>query len=356
MVRVLNVVTSLGYAGVETVIMNYYRHIDTNIVQFDFAITAASKQRFEDEIIVKGGVIHRLPPRSKKPLHYMKELEKIVADNKYKIVHIHKNSASMAMHAFAARSGGATKIIGHSHNTRCDVMWQHYMFRYFVNGLLTDRFACSEEAGKWIFGKHPFKVINNAVDTERFKYSTEARKHIRSEIGLTDEIAVGFVGRLMEQKNIVRLIDIFYEITRIVDNTALIVVGNGPLNCELENRIRELCIENKVKRLGIRNDVNEIYSAMDVFLLPSLYEGLPVVLVEAQATGLPCVISERVPKIDIDGLVETISLEQDNAFWAQRVLDFLSQNKDFRKSRKKEVAAAMYDINVEVEKLQAFYE
>ena len=161
MVRVLNVVTSLGYAGVETVIMNYYRHIDTNIVQFDFAITAASKQRFEDEIIVRGGVIHRLPPRSKKPLHYMKELEKIVADNKYKILNIHKNSASMAMDAFAARSGGATKIIGHSHNTRCDVMWQHYMFRYFVNGILTDRFACSEEAGKWIFGKHPFKVINN---------------------------------------------------------------------------------------------------------------------------------------------------------------------------------------------------
>ena len=354
MVRILNIVTSLGYAGVEAVIMNYYRHIDTDKVQFDFAITAQEKQRFEDEILTMGGVIHRLPPRSKNPMNYISGLTKIVKENHYKIVHIHKNSASMAMDAWAARKGGATRIIGHSHNTRCDIMWQHYIFKPFANILLTDRFACSEDAGRWIFGNKSFRVINNAVDTERFQFSTDARTCIRRELGVTDEIIVGFVGRLMEQKNVIRLIDIFYEISKIDGRAVLIVVGDGPLNQEIQNRIKELSLDSKVRLLGIRNDVEDIYSAMDVFLLPSLYEGLPVVLVEAQATGLPCVISENVPTIDIDGLTEVVDLEEDSAYWAKKVLS-VAKNFYLRRSRKTEVASAMYDISVEAEKLQDFY-
>lgn len=288
-------------------------------------------------------------------MNYISGLTKIVEENHYKIVHIHKNSASMAMDAWAARKGGATRIIGHSHNTRCDIMWQHYIFKPFVNILLTDRFACSEDAGRWIFGRHKFMVLHNAVDTERFKFLADARTSIRREIGVADEIVVGFVGRLMEQKNVIRLLDIFHEIIKINSEAVLLVVGDGPLKKKMEDRIKELSLERNIRRLGIRNDVNEIYSAMDVLLLPSLYEGLPVVLVEAQATGLPCVISNKVPKIDIDGLTEVIELEKDNAFWAEQVLSEASNSINSRRSRKKEVESVGYNIDKEAKRLQDFY-
>ena len=226
----------------------------------------------------------------------------------------------------------------------------------FVNILLTDCVACSEEAGRWIFGRHKFIVLHNAIDTERFQFLVDARTRIRREIGVTDEIVVGFVGRLMEQKNVIRLLDIFHEITKINEKAVLVVIGDGPLSQKMENRIKELSLERNVRRLGIRNDVNEIYSAMDVFLLPSLYEGLPVVLVEAQATGLPCVISNKVPRIDIDGLTEIIELEKDNAYWAERILSEASiYSINSRRSRKKEVESVGYDIDKEAKRLQDFY-
>lgn len=352
MIRVLQVIGSLGYAGVEAVVMNYYRHIDIEKVQFDFISCSPVKQRYDDEILSRGGYIYRLPSRSRKPLSYMKELHKIIRENKYQIVHIHQNSASMAMDAIVARSCGVKAVIGHSHNTSCNVLWQHYLFKPFVNLFLDYRFACSEAAGRWVFGKRKCQVLHNAIDIKKYEFDSEVRHKYRTEFNLKDKFVIGFIGRLHPQKNCFRILDIINEIQKKIDVT-LVMIGDGEEREEIENYIKEKYLTEKVLLLGKRDDVSSWYSVMDVFLMPSLYEGLPVVLVEAQASGLPCVISDKVPCVDIIQKLEVISLEQDNAVWCERIIN---ANTSERLNVREQFENAGYDIETEAKKLQRLYE
>ena len=352
MIRVLQVVGSLGYAGVEAVVMNYYRHIDKEKVQFDFITCSKEKQRYDDEILQAGGRIYRLPSRSRKPIQYMKELKRVLLDNNYEIVHIHQNSASMCMDAIVAKKCGVKTIIGHSHNTSCNVKWQHYLFRPFVNWYVTDRFACSQAAAIWIFGnKKNVKIVNNAISTDLYKWSEIKREKVRKELNIQDKFVVGFVGRLHEQKNPYKMIDIFKEIKNKESKACLLLVGDGPERNNLEKVIQERNLENDVIFLG-RRDVNFLMMAMDVFLLPSLYEGLPVVVVEAQAAGLKCVISENVPTPDLMGLVKIVKLMDSDEIWAKNVLE---ENYFDRSSAQEYVIKGNYDIKCEAKKLECFY-
>lgn len=346
MIRVLQVIGSLGYAGVETVVMNYYRHIDRDKVQFDFVTCSEKPERFDNEITNMGGVIHRLPSRSRKPIDYIKVLTNVIEKNNYKIVHIHQNSASMVMDAFAAKKCRVPVIIGHSRNTRCNVLWQHYLFKPFVNLLIKRRFACSEGAGHWIFGNRPFTVINNAVDIDAFRYDPESRQRLREELGVSG-IVIGFVGRFHEQKNVMRILEMFSKVLEKNDDAYLVMVGDGPLYKEVEERAGD-----RVLLLGKRSDVPKLLSAMDVFLLPSLYEGLPVVLAEAQASGLPCVLSDAYPAIDLIGRVKVLSLEETNDIWAEEILSF----DDFDRTVAPQLVGKNgYDISEEAQKLQNYY-
>lgn len=229
----------------------------------------------------------------------MSELRKIIKRNGYNIVHIHQNSASMAMDAIVAKFCGCHTIIGHSHNTFCNVLWQHYLFKPIVNKVLTHRFACSKEAGEWVFGNKNVSVIHNAVDTAKFTFHETVRERLRNELGVNREFVIGFVGRLHEQKNLFRLLDIFTNVSKRKENVALLLIGEGPQDRELKEYAKKQGIFDKVQFLGRRDDISEILMAMDVFLMPSLYEGLPVVEVEAQASGLTCIISDKVPEIDL---------------------------------------------------------
>lgn len=213
MTRVLQVIGSLGYAGVETVVMNYYRNIDRTKVQFDFITCSQKPERYDDEILGMGGRIFRLPSRSRNPFSYMRALRKVIADNKYRIVHIHQNSASMAMDALVARICKVPVVVGHSHNTKCNVVWQHYLFRPLINPLLTHRFACSKEAGEWVFGdKTDVRIVNNAVDVNRYSFKEEARNALRMDLSLQNTYTIGFLGRLHEQKNLFRLLAIYEKV------------------------------------------------------------------------------------------------------------------------------------------------
>ncbi|MCH5249115.1 MAG: glycosyltransferase family 1 protein [Lachnospiraceae bacterium] len=348
MIRVLQVIGSLGYAGVESVVMNYYRYINREKVQFDFVTCSSSPERYDDEIMRLGGVIHRLPSRSGKPFQYMKELKKVIKENGYKIVHIHQNSASMAMDAIVARKCKVPAIIGHSHNTRCNVLWQHYLFKPFVSGLLTHLLACSEDAGQWVFGNNAFTVINNAIDLDIYKFDKDSREQIRQELGLIGTV-VGFVGRLHEQKNVLRMIDFFKAVHKEQADSSLVIIGDGPLKEEVERRAKDI---PNIFILGKRDNVPKFLSAMDVFLLPSLYEGLPVALVEAQAAGLPCVVSNRYPVIDLIGKVKILSLEETDEVWAKAILDVEAGD---RSAATKLVSKNGYDIVLEAEKLLYFY-
>lgn len=182
--RVLQIHGSLGWAGVETVIMNYYRNIDRDKVQFDFTSCSSVKQRLEDEIIKGGGNIYRLPSRNRHPVSYMIGLYRLLREKNYKIVHIHQNSASMAMDAFVAKISGVKCIIGHSHNTSCNILWQHYLFKPFVNLFLDFRFACSAEAGKWVFGDRQCSIVRNAIDVNKYRFNQKVRSEIRNKLNL----------------------------------------------------------------------------------------------------------------------------------------------------------------------------
>lgn len=228
MIRILQVIGSLGYAGVEAVVMNYYRHIDHNKVQFDFVTCSSGPERYDDEIIQLGGRIFRLPSRSRKPFAYMLALRNVLKENNYRIVHIHQNSASMAMDALVARSLGIPTIIGHSHNTRCNVVWQHWLFRPIVNHVVTDRFACSVAAGEWVFGRrNDVRIVNNAIDTDLYLFDESIRNTIIDNYGLQGKFVVGFVGRLQEQKNPYRLLDVFRCLLEKRPGSCLVIVGGG---------------------------------------------------------------------------------------------------------------------------------
>lgn len=354
MVRVLEVIGSLGYAGVEAVVMNFYRNIDKTQVQFDFITCSSVPERYDDEIAGMGGQIHRLPSRSRHPFSYMKALKNVITQNNYQIIHIHQNSASMAMDAMVAKMCGVSTIIGHSHNTRCNVLWQHYLLKPIVNHVVTNRMACSEAAGEWIFGKRDdITVVNNAIDANKFHFDDELRKMARQAIGVEGKYVVGYVGRLYDgQKNLYRLLDIFSVVARKRQGAVLVMVGDGPDKVELEEKIRHLGLDDKVVLLGKRNDVNHLMMAMDVFLFPSLYEGLGIVAIEAQATGLRCVISDRVPAPNLIDNVQVLSLEQSDDAWAEALLKGSSNS---RENATQKIIDGHYDIDHEAKWLQEFY-
>lgn len=353
MIRVLQVIGSLGYAGVEAVVMNYYRNIDTSKVQFDFITCSMTPQRYDDEIIERGGIIIRIPSRSRKPFQYMHALSKAIKENHYDIVHINQNSASMAMDMLVCKRCGVKTVIGHSHNTRCNVLWQHYLFRPFVNMLCNYRFACSEAAGEWVFGKRKDVFIcHNAIDSDKYAFSEAIRAKYREELGLENKYVVGFIGRLHEQKNLFRAMAIFAEVKKKNNNAVFVLVGDGELKEKLKQLVRDLNVADAVSFLGQRDDVANIMSVFDVFFMPSLYEGMPVVMAEAQAAGLKCVVSDRVPAPNLTGRVEYLSLDQSNEEWVRSLLsDFETDRKSVTEQIKKE----NYDIKTEANKLQNFY-
>ena len=351
MVRVLQVTGALGYAGLETVVMNYYRHMDTSKVQFDFITCSPVKERYDEEIEKRGGRIYRLPSRSRSPFAYMCGLRKVIKENQYQVVHVHQNSASMTMDGIAARMCGVKTIIGHSHNTSCSVIWQHYLFKTVVNRVFNIRFACSKEAGIWVFGrKAHVRVIKNAIDIYEYKFDDSKRNCIRKQIGLNNSYIVGFVGRLHEQKNLFRFLDICKAVQLIRADTVAVIVGEGPE----KDRLRNYALDNGIeaKFLGHRDDIPNLMMAFDVFLMTSHYEGLPVVEVEAQASGLPIVISDKVPAVDLLGTLKQVELDKEDSEWAQVIINQKAHNRT-------EASAILrqkgYDIEYEAKKLEKFY-
>ena len=354
MIRVLHYLDSLDWKGEEQVIMNYYRHINTSEVQFDFVTRSQPGCRFQEEIEKRGGKIYYLPSRERHPIRYIKAFRKILKDNQYSIVHLNKSGASIAIDAMICKACGVKTVIGHSHSTFCSALLLHKTCKLFVNLFVDYRFGCSHEAGKWIFGnKKDIAVINNAIDVASFSFDSGKRERLRKEFNVSDRFVIGFVGRLAPAKNPLRLIDIFHQILSVREDAALLIVGDGPEKAAMEEKIRAYGIEDRVVFAGLRNDVPDLYSAFDVFVLPSLYEGLGMVLMEAQTNGLYSVASDVVPAPDITDRVRKISLEESDAAWAQAICDVPATSRD-------DVAAMIkdggYDIRYEAEKLQDFYQ
>lgn len=268
--------------GVESVVMNYYRNIDRNKIQFHFLCDEDSTDIPYEEIEKLGGKVIVIPPYQKL-FKYQKELYRIFKENNYKIVHSHINALSV----FPLRIAKKAKIpvrIAHSHSTSNKKEWKKNILKMILRPLsklyANNYFACTEYAGKWLFGKKvverkELNVINNAIDLKKFKFNENTREDLRKELGIKEEtLIIGHVGRFMKQKNHEFLIDVFEEAIKQDNNMYLILVGQGPLEDKIKEMAKEKGIEDKILFLGQRNDVNKLYQAMDIFVLPSLYEGL----------------------------------------------------------------------------------
>lgn len=322
MVRVLQLVGSLGYAGLEAVVMNYYRNIDREKIQFDFIVSSTQRQRYDDEIESMGGTIYRLPSRNKSTLKYVKLLKKLINENKYDVIHLHTNSASIVIDSLVAKSIGVRKIIAHSHNTSCIFKLQHYLLKPFLNNLITTKIACSIDAGEWLYSNVKDVIVyNNAIQCDMYKFEENKKNLLKRKIGfLENDIIIGHIGRFEYQKNHEYLINIFSELCKKRANYKLILIGDGHLLPKIKQMVSEYRLVDKVVFLGNRDDVADLLKIMDVFLLPSFFEGLPVVLVEAQASGLKCVVSTGVPnESDLTGLLQFVSLDDDPSIWAELI-------------------------------------
>ena len=305
-IRVAQVMGKMLGGGVESVVMNYYRHIDRSKVQFDFLVDADSTRVPEEEIKALGGRVFRIPPYQH-PLRYHNELVRLFREEHWPIVHSHINTLSV-FPLSAAKKAGVPVRIAHSHSTMGKGEFAKNLMKLALRPLSnlypTERFACSEYAGKWLFGRDTdFTVIPNAIELEKFRFDPVIRQETRKELGIADDMfLIGHVGRFMPQKNQMFLVDVLAGLLPKRPDAMLAFVGDGPDRTAVQQHVEELGIADHVLFLGQRSDVNRLYQAFDVFCLPSLYEGLCVVGIEAQRAGLPCLFSDAITReVDVTG-------------------------------------------------------
>lgn len=335
-IRVAQVIGKWLGGGVESVIMNYYRNIDRTKIQFDFICDDDSKFIPYDEIRELGGRVYIIPSY-KKLFSYISELRKVLRKNKYLIVHSHLSTLSI-FPLYAAKRENVPIRIAHSHST---YSWKElsrtiikFLLRPFSKVFATNYFACSKEAGEFLFGKNTVKknkvhIMYNAIDIDKFRYNSVIRDCVRSKLNIDNNtVVLGHVGRFVKTKNHEFLIEVFAKYHSINPNSILILIGKGDLENIIRQKILDLNLSKSIIFLGYRNDINEIYQAMDIFLLPSLYEGLGMTLIEAQMSGLPCIASTNVPlESNICNLVKFVNLDVDD--WCNNIEKLVSYNRSY---------------------------
>lgn len=360
-IRVLNMFTIMDRGGAETMVMNYYRHIDRTKVQFDFLVHREQRGAYDDEIERMGGRIYRMCPVYPQNFsRYKRDLRTFFrAHPEYKIIHSHMSELGYFAFREAERQGVPVRIC-HAHNAPHGFDAKMIIRTYFKKRMmpyLTHLFMCGEESGKWLYGeknKSRFIMLNNAIDAAVYSFDASKREEMRRQLGLTGELVIGHVGRFNPQKNHPFLLDIFTSLLKKEPDAVLLLVGGGEGMPKIQAKAQELGIAERVRFLGVRSDVADLMQTMDVFVFPSLYEGLPVTMVEAQASGLPCIISDKVPPecILTEGLVNIMPLSASPEAWAEKILTMRAVP---RTDLREEIAAHGFDITTEAVKLQEFY-
>jgi len=363
--RIAHVIGRNSKGGVESVVFNYYNFIDKSRYQFDLIIHNDSPYEIPDDILQLGCKVFKIPSY-KYLFNYIKSLKNIFKNNNYKIVHSHMSTLSVFT-LFAAKIANIPVRIAHSHVTAGKGKGEFfrnllkYTLRLLAKVFPTHLFACSEYAGRWMFGNNCFEkgkviVLNNAIDFKKFIFNESIRDKIRDNLALSDEFVVGNVGRFMPQKNHHYLIDIFNEIVKKDKKSILLLIGDGKLKEQIIKKVSQLGLQNNVLFLNPRDDVHDFFQVMDVFVLPSLYEGLGMVAIEAQISGLPTVVSSRVPnEVNLFDMVEFLDLNEKPERWAEIVLSKRSHKRrgisgEHRPHIKK------FSIIDEVKRLETIYE
>ena len=354
--RILIVLPCISQAnGVSSYALNYYKRLNHSLIHMDFLVMKKSEKQCYETILKENSKVYELIKGNESFFDYIKRIDMFFKENasNYDVIHCHVyNSGAFVLRS--AKKYGIKKRILHSHATISSDVLSHRIINSFLIPLsrayATDYFACSDLAGKFLFRNKKFKIVNNAIEIEKYKFNNAIRNEIRRELNIENCFVIGNVGRLCAQKNQIFLLKIFKKIKDKMDNAKLIIIGDG----NLENRLKSFVEKNKMNDsvvfLGARNDVEKIYNAIDVFCLTSLYEGLPVVGIEAQCNGLPCVFSENITKeVKTSSKVEFVALKNNVDEWADKILKYKNN------TERNENISEKYDIDKECFELQKLY-
>lgn len=358
--RVLQVVSIMNRGGIENMLMNLYRNVDKNSVQFDFVVHRQEEGNFDKEIEEMGGIIYHAPhykvTNHIEYVHWWNDFFK--KHREYKIIHSHTYAIASIQLAIAKKYSLTTIVHSHSSSTGVGI-------KALMKGLLEKRiaeipdylFACSDKAGEWLFGrkslsKPNYILLKNAIDTDKFCYNSNIRDEIRSSFGLTDELVLGHVGNFTEPKNYPFILRVFGELVNNGINGKLFLVGTGPQLESVKEQAQQLGVKDNIIFTGTRTDVYNVLQALDCFVFPSIFEGLPVTVIEAQASGLKCFISDRITQeVCITDLVTQLPID-DPMLWAEEIM----RNKNYKRhDMKNEIVSAGYDIQSTAAWLTSFY-
>ncbi len=365
MIRILQYIGTLQSGGSQAMIMNLYRAINKELIQFDFVVHNVNNETFTEEVEKLGGKIFVAPRyKGKNHFKYISWWNSFFKEHtEYKVVHSHIRSTAAIVLRIAKKYRCIT--IAHSHSTSSgngigSIVKNIYQFpiRYISDYFM----GCSQIAGEWLYGKKicsSDKYINmrNAIEVNKYTFSSEIAKEVRDELNLGDNTVIGHVGRFSEPKNHMFLLKVFAEIHKRDKKSRLLLVGDGELRSQIEKKITELNLNDSVILTGSRSDVNRLLMAIDIFIFPSIWEGLPVSVVEAQASGLQCAVSTSVTQeVCLSELVTRISLSSGAEFWCDKVFEMNEKLKMYgRPNVQDAICKAGYDANASAEWLSDFY-
>ena len=365
-VRVLHVLGTTNLGGAESRIMDLYRHMDREKIQFDFLIHTTKEGFFDQEIKQLGGNIYYLPSfRVYNYFAYEKACKTFFATHKeFQAVQGHMTSTA-AIYLPIAKKAGVPVTIAHARSAGVDKGLKGFLTKMLRKNLYRRcdyMFSCSDLASKAVFGDKPYEsgkvvFVPNAVDTKEFWPDEHMRMKIRKEYGLEDSVVIGHVGRFHYAKNHEFVLEIFAEFIKKNKRTKLFLLGDGPRRQEMEVKAKELGIMEKVIFAGNQNPVAPFYQAMDAFLFPSRFEGMPGTVVEAQAAGLHCLLSDTItPQVRVTELVTFLSLKQNAGIWAKQLDEMLAKQNTQKESREKiDLSKTNYDVNCQVKQYEQFY-
>ena len=359
MKRLLCIVSCMNAGGAETFLMKIYRHLNRDKYQMDFCVNGQGL--YDDEIKEMGGKIFIIPPKSKNPFKTFNALKNIVKENGYDyVIRVNEHSLS-TLDLLAAKKGGAKNLIMRSSNASTLGKFNtflHKLFFFMPRCIPTLKIAPSSEAGVYTFGKKAVKngevvLLHNALSTDDYRFSQEKRNKYREEFAVDGKFVIGHVGRFNIQKNHDFLIEVFKEFCETNSNAVLLLIGKGELQNSIKEKVEKLNLTGKVVFTGVRTDVKDIFSAMDVFLFPSFFEGMPNTVIEAQTSGLPCLISNAItPEARVTDLVEFESLKNDAKVWSNRLMEM--KNKEFK--NRELFADEMLDKGYDIEETAKYFE
>lgn len=345
--------------GITNVIFNYLSAMNVQGYLFDYVSLNDPDEPFKQAISRIGGRLFVISRTMKTIVSYVTSLKRIIKDNKYDIVHIHGNSHTVVIELLAARLARCSVRIVHAHSTRCNSIALHNFLALFFNMLCTNRIACGRDAGLFMFGRYPFSVMNNGVDVGKFAFNIDSRVKIRNKLGWDHHNKViGHVGYFTELKNQSFIVDVFDLLYKMDQNYRLVLIGDGPLKKKVKEKLDSNDLDCVSCLTGNVDNVNEYLNAMDVIVMPSLFEGLPLTLIEQQANGLQCFISDSITReVDKTGNVVFLSLQDGAHVWAEKIKDIDCNNDREARSKRGivDISHWGYNITEEAKKLRDYY-